>query len=159
MDLAAEAAKDRPKYVADFFRLWEGTAKNVSSVADDLLQNQSVDGLTKECWNSLLAPYEVLPILRFRYIMDRMELEEEERYLAACAALDQAWQKFFSTILVRHPDLSECVARLEAARQQAHDATVPLFTGEANPVLTPAWGRAMMTLEDGRSELAEGLGK
>lgn len=154
----AESAQDRPKHLANFFMLWEGAARSIDSVAEQLLQVQEID-FTRKLWDALTAPYSPIQIIRFTRLMDHLELEEEERFLAACAALDAAWQKFFSTVLTRHPQLVEAVVRLEAARHDAHDAVVPLFTGEAKPLLTPAWGKAMKVLDGDYGALEEGLRK
>jgi len=154
----ARFSADRPQYVAAFFALWEGTAHEVANLAEQLLQHQEVE-FSKGLWDRILLPYSTFQIMLFSRLMDKLGLDEEERYLAACSALDAAWQQFFSTVLVRHPDAMDVVARLEAARHSAHDAVVPLFTGEALPALTPAWANAYMALEDNFNDLAEAVRK
>jgi len=153
-----ESAADRPTYVAGFFGLWEDAEECVSHAAELLLQCRSV-GFTEKAWSQLTEPYDTIHLMFYARLMDNLGPEEEERYLAACSALDAAWQKFFVFVRAHHPEGDKTFDRLAAARKAAHDAVVPLFTGEAQPVLTPAWARAYRALSDGYADFAKAVRK
>jgi len=153
-----EMAADRPKYIADFLGRWNNAVASLNAASEAIANNPRVV-LPEDTWKTYLAPYEAIWLVVYARLMDHLDLDEEDRFLAVADALNQAWKKFFSSVLARHPDAKDLVERLEAARQSAHDAVVPLFTGEADPVLTPVWAKGYKTLMEGYGELKKEIEK